>query len=50
MSDKSNAGVMNVIRTSIAKEGMLFFYKGALPAWIRLQPTTIVRPVFSFIF
>lgn len=42
MSDKSNAGVMNVIRTSIAKEGMLFFYKGALPAWIRLQPTTIL--------
>ena len=42
MSDKSNAGVMNVIRTSIAKEGWLFFYKGAVPAWIRLQPTTIV--------
>jgi dicarboxylate transporter 10 len=33
---------MGVIRASLAKEGPMFMFKGWLPAWSRLQPTTIL--------
>jgi dicarboxylate transporter 10 len=31
-----------VIRTSLKNEGAMFMFKGWLPAWTRLQPTTIL--------
>ncbi|RXK41793.1 hypothetical protein M231_01028 [Tremella mesenterica] len=34
--------MMEVIRTSLAKEGPMFVFKGWVPAWTRLQPTTIL--------
>jgi len=33
---------LGVIRTSLANEGPMFMFKGWLPAWTRLQPTTIL--------
>jgi len=33
---------LGVIRASLAKEGPMFMFKGWLPAWTRLQPTTIL--------
>lgn len=31
-----------VIRSSLKNEGAMFMFKGWLPAWTRLQPTTIL--------
>ncbi|RXW14119.1 hypothetical protein EST38_g11736 [Candolleomyces aberdarensis] len=33
---------LTVIRQSMAKEGAMFMFKGWVPAWTRLQPTTIL--------
>lgn len=33
---------MQTIRTAIKNEGPVFMFKGWLPAWTRLQPTTIL--------
>lgn len=33
---------MQVIRTSLRNEGAMFMFKGWVPAWSRLQPTTIL--------
>jgi dicarboxylate transporter 10 len=33
---------MNVIRHSLKTEGPAFMFRGWLPAWSRLQPTTIL--------
>ncbi|KAI0746269.1 dicarboxylic acid transporter [Daedaleopsis nitida] len=33
---------MQMIRTSIRNDGMMFMFKGWLPAWTRLQPTTML--------
>jgi dicarboxylate transporter 10 len=42
MNAHDNAGLVKVITDSVAKEGPTVFFKGWLPAWIRLQPTTIL--------
>ncbi|BEI85557.1 hypothetical protein CcaverHIS002_0509580 [Cutaneotrichosporon cavernicola] len=42
MNAHDNASVLKVIRDSVAKEGPGVFFKGWLPAWIRLQPNTIL--------
>jgi len=31
-----------VIKNSLRNEGPMFIFKGWVPAWIRLQPTTIL--------
>ena len=31
-----------MIRTSLRNDGMLFVFKGWVPAWMRLQPTTML--------
>jgi len=31
-----------VLKQSFAKEGAMFMFKGWVPAWSRLQPTTIL--------
>ncbi|KAJ3482700.1 hypothetical protein NLI96_g6802 [Meripilus lineatus] len=36
------ASTMGVIRTSLRNEGPMFMFKGWVPAWSRLQPTTIL--------
>ncbi|KAG8682295.1 Mitochondrial dicarboxylate transporter, partial [Ceratobasidium sp. 394] len=36
------SSTLAVIRTSIANEGPMFMFKGWVPAWMRLQPTTIL--------
>lgn len=36
------SSTLQVIRTSLANEGPMFMFKGWLPAWTRLQPTTIL--------
>ena len=33
---------LGVIRASLKNEGPMFMFKGWLPAWTRLQPTTIL--------
>ena len=33
---------LGVIRASIKNEGAMFMFKGWVPAWTRLQPTTIL--------
>lgn len=40
MNSHDNAGLLKVITESVAKEGPSVFFKGWLPAWIRLQPTS----------
>lgn len=40
MNAKDNLGFLKVISNSVAKEGPMVFFKGWLPAWIRLQPTS----------
>ena len=37
-----NQSTLNVIRQSMAAEGPMFMFKGWVPAWTRLQPTTIL--------
>lgn len=39
---KEGKSTMEVIRTSFRNEGAMFMFKGWLPAWTRLQPTTIL--------
>ncbi|OCF33615.1 hypothetical protein I317_02878 [Kwoniella heveanensis CBS 569] len=39
---KGTSSTMGVIRASLAKEGPMFMFKGWVPAWTRLQPTTIL--------
>jgi dicarboxylate transporter 10 len=37
-----SSSTIGAIRASIAKEGYAFMFKGWVPAWFRLQPTTIL--------
>lgn len=37
-----STSTLSVIRTSLANEGPMFMFKGWVPAWTRLQPTTIL--------
>lgn len=39
-ASKGNTSVLQVLRESITKEGPRVLFKGFVPAWIRLQPTT----------
>jgi len=41
-SGPGSSSTIGVIRSSLAKEGPMFMFKGWLPAWSRLQPTTIL--------
>ncbi|KAG8796551.1 Mitochondrial dicarboxylate transporter [Ceratobasidium sp. 428] len=41
-SGPGSSSTLAVIRTSIATEGPMFMFKGWVPAWMRLQPTTIL--------
>ncbi|KAJ6482609.1 mitochondrial carrier domain-containing protein [Mycena sanguinolenta] len=41
-SGPGSSSTMNVIRASLKNEGAMFMFKGWLPAWTRLQPTTIL--------
>ena len=33
---------LQVIKNSLRNEGPMFMFKGWVPAWVRLQPTTIL--------
>ena len=33
---------LEVIKNSLRNEGPMFIFKGWVPAWVRLQPTTIL--------
>ena len=33
---------LQMIRTSMKNEGAMFMFKGWVPAWMRLQPTTML--------
>ncbi|KAL7422664.1 hypothetical protein Q5752_001955 [Cryptotrichosporon argae] len=37
-----SSSTLGVIRSSLANEGPMFMFKGWVPAWTRLQPTTIL--------
>ncbi|WWC65423.1 uncharacterized protein I303_108041 [Kwoniella dejecticola CBS 10117] len=39
---KGTSSTLGVIRQSLATEGPMFMFKGWVPAWTRLQPTTIL--------
>ncbi|KAF8184766.1 mitochondrial carrier domain-containing protein [Pholiota molesta] len=41
-SGPGSNSTLAVIRTSLKNEGAMFMFKGWLPAWTRLQPTTIL--------
>jgi len=41
-SGPGSSSTLGVIRASLANEGPMFMFKGWLPAWTRLQPTTIL--------
>ncbi|KAJ7877672.1 hypothetical protein B0H13DRAFT_2053384, partial [Mycena leptocephala] len=41
-SGPSSNSTLGVIRTSFQTEGRMFMLKGWVPAWTRLQPTTIL--------
>lgn len=41
-SAPGSTSTMQAIRTAIANEGPMFMFKGWVPAWMRLQPTTIL--------
>ncbi|QRW07758.1 mitochondrial carrier protein [Ceratobasidium sp. AG-Ba] len=41
-SGPGSSSTLAVIRSSIANEGPMFMFKGWVPAWMRLQPTTIL--------
>ncbi|KAJ2916639.1 hypothetical protein MD484_g3774, partial [Candolleomyces efflorescens] len=41
-SGPGSNSTLAVIRQSMAKEGPMFMFKGWVPAWTRLQPTTIL--------
>jgi dicarboxylate transporter 10 len=40
-SSPGSNSTLSVIRTSFKTEGVMFMFKGWVPAWTRLQPTTI---------
>lgn len=41
-SGPGSSSTMGAIRTAIKNEGPMFMFKGWVPAWMRLQPTTIL--------
>ncbi|EGN94450.1 hypothetical protein SERLA73DRAFT_188355 [Serpula lacrymans var. lacrymans S7.3] len=41
-SGPGSSSTLGVIKSSLANEGAMFMFKGWLPAWTRLQPTTIL--------
>lgn len=41
-SGKDGSSTLQVIKTSFRNEGPMFMFKGWVPAWTRLQPTTIL--------
>ncbi|KAJ3716752.1 mitochondrial carrier domain-containing protein [Lentinula guzmanii] len=41
-SGPGSSSTIATIRTALANEGALFVFKGWVPAWMRLQPTTIL--------
>ncbi|KIY47727.1 mitochondrial carrier [Fistulina hepatica ATCC 64428] len=41
-SGPGSNSTLQVIRTSLQNEGAMFMFKGWVPAWTRLQPTTIL--------
>ncbi|KAL1746223.1 mitochondrial carrier domain-containing protein [Schizophyllum fasciatum] len=41
-SGPGSTSTLAAIRTALATEGPLFMFKGWLPAWTRLQPTTVL--------
>jgi dicarboxylate transporter 10 len=41
-SGPGSSSTLGVIRTSLQTEGAMFMFKGWVPAWTRLQPTTIL--------
>lgn len=41
-SGPGSSSTLGVIRSSLANEGPMFMFKGWVPAWTRLQPTTIL--------
>ncbi|KIJ16153.1 hypothetical protein PAXINDRAFT_76244 [Paxillus involutus ATCC 200175] len=41
-SGPGSSSTIGVIRASLASEGPMFMFKGWVPAWTRLQPTTIL--------
>ncbi|KIK90435.1 hypothetical protein PAXRUDRAFT_151998 [Paxillus rubicundulus Ve08.2h10] len=41
-SGPGSSSTIGVIRASLASEGPMFMFKGWVPAWSRLQPTTIL--------
>jgi len=41
-SGKEATSTMQVLRSSFRNEGAMFMFKGWVPAWARLQPTTIL--------
>lgn len=41
-SGPGSNSTMAVIRQSMKNEGAMFMFKGWVPAWSRLQPTTIL--------
>ncbi|KAJ3494820.1 hypothetical protein NLJ89_g10729 [Agrocybe chaxingu] len=41
-SGPGSSSTLAVIRSSMKNEGPMFMFKGWLPAWTRLQPTTIL--------
>ena len=41
-SGPGSGSTLTVIRNSLRNEGPMFIFKGWLPAWTRLNPTTIL--------
>ncbi|KAH7907065.1 mitochondrial carrier domain-containing protein [Hygrophoropsis aurantiaca] len=41
-SGPGSGSTIGVIRASLAADGPMFMFKGWVPAWMRLQPTTIL--------
>ena len=41
-SGAEGRSTLAMIRTSLRNDGMLFAFKGWVPAWMRLQPTTML--------
>ena len=41
-SGAEGKSTLQMIRTSMRNEGSMFMFKGWTPAWMRLQPTTML--------
>jgi dicarboxylate transporter 10 len=41
-SGPGSSSTIGLIRQSMKNEGPMFMFKGWVPAWMRLQPTTIL--------